>query len=290
MLIAVQESPVPVLALRPEATQAPVACDRPPRTAHRGLRWWVARSCAGALLGTLTAGTGAAVAGPIASSAGGGRNGRCCDAPKVAADSALGDIQSVYAWMTPDATSINLVMTVSPFDDGTLGFSPDFQYVFHIAPHKALDLTPEPIPPSEDEEPKPSEIDIICQFPRKNEIQCWVGSFYVHGNPSTTSGLTKNNDTRVRIYAGRRSDPFFFNEAGFEAGLRPYAPAGGPSQCPAISPAASQAIQTQLGSPANNDRFADTNVLALVISVEKRMLNITSRAALLSVWGSTHRR
>jgi len=271
---------VPVPALRPATFQVSVACDRPLRAARRGL----IRSVAGAaaVLGISTSGMDVA-ARPLASSGG-----------KLAENPALGDIQSVYAWMTPDASKVNLVMTVSPFDDGTIGFGPDFQYVFHVAPHRALDLAPEPIPPKgDDDEPKPSETDIICQFPKKNEIQCWVGTFYLHGNPSTTSGLTKGSDTRVRIYAGRRSDPFFFNEAGFDAGmalLRPHAPASPTPQCPAIPPAQANAIQMRLGSPANNDRFVDTNVLALVISVEKRLLNITSRASLLSVWGSTHRR
>jgi Domain of unknown function (DUF4331) len=289
---------VTVLALRSAAPQASVTCDRPQRAARRGLRRRAGRL---ALAGILMCGVGGlldiegtndAAAGPRASGAGGA--GRRAGAPGVAADSALGEIQSVYAWMSPDATSVNLVMTVSPFDDGTVGFNPDFQYVFHVAPHRALDLAPEPIPPKQDgEEPKPSETDIICQFPKKNEIQCWVGSFYVHGNPSNTNGLTKGNDARVRIYAGRRSDPFFFNEAGFEAALallRSHAPTGTTPQCPAISPADARAISTRLGTPLNNDRFVDTNVLALVISVEKRLLNLTSRAPLLSVWGSTHRR
>lgn len=275
-----------VLALRPAAPRAPVACDRPSPTAAptRGLRRQLVGACGLALLSASILGSSAA-AGPLASRAGG--RGRA-----AAVDSALGDIQSVYAWMSPDATSVNLVMTVSPFDDGTVGFSPDFQYVFHVAPHRALDLAPEPMPPKHDgEEPTPSETDIICQFPKRNEIQCWVGSFYVHGNPSNTNGLTKDNDARVRIYAGRRSDPFFFNETGFETALsllRPHAPAS--PQCPAISPADSRAILMRLGTPANNDRFIDTNVLALVISIEKRLLNLTSRAPLLSVWGSTHRR
>lgn len=278
---------MPVLALRPAAPQVPLACDRPLRTARRGLVRWAAG--AGGVLVVWAAGTGAAAA-PLASSASGGHR----PAAELAEAPALGDIQSVYAWMTPDASRVNLVMTVSPFDDGTVGFGPDFQYVFHVAPHRALDLAPEPIPPKDDDdEPKPSETDIICQFPKRNEIQCWVGTFYVHGNPSNTSGLTRDNDTRVRIFAGRRSDPFFFNEAGFEAGmamLRPYASASATPQCPAIPPTNARAIQTRLGSPINNDRFVDTNVLALVISVEKRLLNITSRASLLSVWGSTHRR
>lgn len=205
-----------------------------------------------------------------------------------AADDKLADIQAVYAWMSPDIDSVNLVMTVSPFDDGTTPFGPGFQYVFHLAPHRALNSAPEPLPPTTPGgEPRPGEVDIICQFPKINDIECWFGtSLYVRGNPSSTNGLKVKG---VRIFAGRRSDPFFFNESGFESAvplLRAHAQPGS-QQCAAISPSDSATIQSKLRT--GPDRFIDTNVLALVINVSKNQLNITNRAHLLSVWGSTHR-
>lgn len=206
----------------------------------------------------------------------------------AAADDKLADIQAVYAWMSPDIDSVNLVMTVSPFDDGTTPFGPGFQYVFHLAPHRALNSAPEPLPPTTPGgEPRPGEVDIICQFPKVNDIECWFGTnLYVRGNPSSTNGLMAKG---VRIFAGRRSDPFFFNESGFESAvplLRAHAQPGS-QQCAAISPSDSAAIQSKLRT--GPDRFIDTNVLALVINVRKNQLNITNRAHLLSVWGSTHR-
>lgn len=209
-------------------------------------------------------------------------------APGAAADDKLADIQAVYAWMSPDIDSVNLVMTVSPFDDGTTPFGPGFQYVFHLAPHRALNAAPEPLPPTTPGgEPRPGEVDIICQFPKVNDIECWFGTnLYVRGNPSSTNGLMAKG---VRIFAGRRSDPFFFNESGFESAiplLRAHAQPGS-QQCAAISPTDSAAIQSKLRT--GPDRFIDTNVLALVINVRKNQLNITNRAHLLSVWGSTHR-
>lgn len=209
-------------------------------------------------------------------------------APGAAADDKLADIQAVYAWMSPDIDSVNLVMTVSPFDDGTTPFGPGFQYVFHLAPHRALNAASEPLPPTTPGgEPRPGEVDIICQFPKVNDIECWFGTnLYVRGNPSSTNGLMAKG---VRIFAGRRSDPFFFNESGFESAiplLRAYAQPGS-QQCAAISPMDSATIQSKLRT--GPDRFIDTNVLALVINVRKNQLNITNRAHLLSVWGSTHR-
>lgn len=210
-------------------------------------------------------------------------------AANAASPDKLADIQAVYAWMSPDISTVNLVMTVSPFDDGTAQFGPGFQYVFHVAPHRTLTSAPEQLPPTTPGgEPRSGEIDIICQFPGPNEIECWVGrALYVRGNPTTTTGLQTDE---LRIFAGRRSDPFFFNEAGFDratALLRKHAQPGA-EQCPAISPSESADIQSELRTGA--DRFSDTNVLALVISIKKNQLNLTNRAPFLSVWGSTHRR
>lgn len=199
-----------------------------------------------------------------------------------AVDERLGDIQSLYAWMDADATHVNLVMTLSPFDDGTATFGPGFQYVFHIGVHSS------PSTPSIEDEM------VLCQFLGATEIECWVGNTYLRGNPSLTDGLTSDNGL-VRVFAGRRSDPFFFNESGFEnarAQLRTFLPPTLPpaddAECPAIAPAAAAGILAKLRTPPV-DRFADTNVLALVMIIDKRNLGVLPVTPLLSVWGSTHR-
>ena len=196
----------------------------------------------------------------------------------AAVDERLGDIQSVYAWMDSDATHVNLAMTLSPFDDGTTVFGPGFQYVFHVNAQSSPGGEPT------------AETLVICQFEGPADIDCWVGSTHLSGNPSLTDGLYSGNRL-VRVFAGRRSDPFFFNGTGFEnalASLRGYLPAAGGAQCPAITPGEAGSILAKLRSPAN-DRFADTNVLALVLSIDKRMLGVRPSSPLLSVWGSTHR-
>jgi hypothetical protein len=211
--------------------------------------------------------------------ASGSRPRGAASADPRAVDDRLGDIQSLYAWMDADATHLNLVMTVSPFDDGTTAFGPGFQYVFHVGVHDSLGS------PSLKE-----DVLILCQFPGATEIECWVGNTYLRGTPSLTDGLYSDN-RMVRVFAGRRSDPFFFNGAGFEnarAQLRTYLPPPGQVRCPQIPAAEAAAIRAKLRTPPT-DRFADTNVLALVLTIDKRSLGILSSIPLLSVWGSTHR-
>jgi Domain of unknown function (DUF4331) len=214
----------------------------------------------------------------------------------TAADSGLADIQAVYAWMDSDATRLNLAMTVSPFDAGTTMFGPGIQYVFHV---QALRT--------------PTSTDggvtfVICEFAAPEDAQCWVGTEetpekyeYLSGNPLSTSGISNPNGT-IRVFAGRRSDAFFFNSAGFGAALAQArvaasAAATNAAGCPAITPSAAAAIVQQFSRrpPPNQtqpgeDRFGSTNVLALVVQVNKKLLRATSFEPIFAVWGSTHKR
>lgn len=191
---------------------------------------------------------------------------------------AIADIQSVYAWMNQDATSVNLVMTVSPFDDNTMPFRDGFQYVFHVATHAAM--ASQPI----------KETRIICQFIKLTDVECWVGKSYLRVNPTVLSA--RDGTPGIRVFAGRRGDPFFFHEAGLRRALpklRTLAAAAGPLlQCPAISPAqGSEVLQDLRANPV--DRYIDTNVYALVLVVDKELLLVNASSPILSVWGSTHR-
>ena len=44
----------------------------------------------------------------------------------------MADIADVYAWITSDATKVNLALTVSPADDGMRHFGPAVVYAFHV--------------------------------------------------------------------------------------------------------------------------------------------------------------
>ena len=59
------------------------------------------------------------------------------DGPGVRADIAA-DINDVFAWMSPDAARVYLVMTVFPFATAEARFSDSVQYVFHTSSASAF--------------------------------------------------------------------------------------------------------------------------------------------------------
>jgi hypothetical protein len=224
------------------------------------------------------------------------------DSP-TAAMNPMADIGDVYAWMNNDASKVNLVMTVSPADDGTRHFDKSVQYVWHVTSHPGATAA------AAFEKPG-TEVNVMCTFTSDTAIQCWVASGtttldYVKGDPST-SGVT-SSDGKLKVFAGRRSDPFYFNLGGFHAAqaivegaiannaIASFDLAG----CPALTTGPggqAPALQTALQSPPTNDPicaagvldcFATFNVKAIVVQVDKTLL-LSGADVLLSVWGSTH--
>ena len=224
------------------------------------------------------------------------------DSP-TAAMNPMADIGDVYAWMTPDASKVNLVMTVSPADDGTRHFDKSTQYVWHVTSRPGANVA------AAFEKPG-TEVNVMCTFTSDTAIQCWVASGsttldYVAGDPSTT-GVT-STDSKLKVFAGRRSDPFFFNLGGFHA-AQAYVEAqagsgqiGAPDQagCPPLTTGAGGQAQTLQGllttAPTSDpicaagvlDCFANFNVKAIVVQVDKKLL-LSGTDVLLSVWGSTY--
>ena len=219
------------------------------------------------------------------------------DAPAVMTQP-MADIADVYVWMTSDGTKVNLAMTISPADPNpeTRMFGPTIQYVFHVTSYPGFGMAG-------------TETKVICTFTNDNAAQCWITAgtlpkAYVTGDPSVTAGIA-SSDGKVRLFAGQRSDPFFFNLGGFKtvvgaveanAGALTFNAAG----CPAVPPTGAVSTATLRGvlqaapaaaigiCPANQlDCFASLNVKAIVLQVDKTLLNVGSNT-LLSVWGSTH--
>lgn len=213
---------------------------------------------------------------------------------------AMGDINDVYAWMSADGSKVNLVMTVSPADPGGRSFGPGVQYAFHVTSKVGL---------PEDVVAKPASgvtTNVICTFPALATAQCWVSGAagtkdYVSGDASNTAGTTSSSG-KLRLFAGRRSDPFFFNLQGFRAGAAQLntfrgSVATNGAKCPAITTVNAGTVRTTLATtqttattpcPANQaDCFANLNVMALVVQVDKSLLNASGNT-ILSVWGSTH--
>jgi hypothetical protein len=228
------------------------------------------------------------------------------DAPAVRLSAnVMADIGDVYAWMTADGKSVNLAMTVSPNDDGTHPFGSSFQYVFHVNSYVgALN--------SDAYGTDGAETRVICTFANASQGQCWVAAGntakdYVTGDPSSNNGVTSRSG-KVKLFAGRRSDPFFFNLAGFiqarttvegACGVAacPGALVTDAAGCPTITSTTAGVLRTQLSTvsttaqgpcPANQiDCFLNFNVMAIVLQVDKNLLNAGPNH-LLSVWGSTH--
>jgi len=217
------------------------------------------------------------------------------DGPAASADPTA-DITDVFAWMSPDAQRVFLVMDLVRNATTASKFSNSVQYVFHTMSRARFGAAPSP------------EVTILCTFDTAQTIQCWAGNeAYVTGDASNVNGIT-SSDGKLRVFAGLRNDPFFFNLPGFRQVSRTVAGALGAlpadaAGCPAVDQATSNALVTQLRSlvpdPNNPERFLGANngrslndfdrfnVLAIVLSVDKSV--VTKNGPILSFSGSTNR-
>jgi len=216
----------------------------------------------------------------------------------------LADVNDVYAWMTTDATKLNLVMSVSPIDMGDRTLSNAVQYAFHVTSKAGLGVAT----------PGGTETTIICVFSSNTAGECWVAEGatvkdYVTGDPSATAGMT-SADGKLKVFAGRRSDPFFFNLQGFNkvvtaakgaiaSGQLQVDAAGCPTSCPGDLDCSATAatLRNLLSAPAGandapcapgaTDCFAALNIIGIVVQVDKTLVNAGTNTSI-GVWGSTH--
>jgi hypothetical protein len=219
------------------------------------------------------------------------------------------DITDIFAWMSPDSMKMKLVMDVAPGAATGTKFSNVVKYVFHTSSHAAFGMPPA------------STVDIICSFDSAatQNISCWVvkGGMvldYVTGDASNTAGIMSVN-AKVKVFAGLRDDPFFFNLAGFKKATQAAAAAAGgltfnAQGCPTLNAATAGTLVTLLGKDCTGtgnpqDFFAPTgsntgcsttagepvnhaltgNVLAIALLVDKTLLN--QGGNIVSVWGAT---
>ncbi len=203
------------------------------------------------------------------------------DGPKASADPTA-DITDLFAWMSSDARTLYLIMNVFPQASSTSKFSNAVQYVFHVASRNNFT------------DPATNPVDIVCTFDTNQKISCWAGDEYLNGDASNTRGLSSGS-AKLKVFAGLRDDPFFFNLDGFKhtadtvkmaASSLTFDPAG----CPNLPPATAAMLRTQLRTSATNgppvDFFARLNVLSIVVAVDKSI--VTKGGPLLSVWASTN--
>ena len=202
------------------------------------------------------------------------------DGAAVLADPST-DINDVFAWTSSDGTKLNLAMTVFPAATTAARFSNVAQYVFHTTSSPGFGMA------------AAAAEDILCTFDTSQRISCWGGGEYVTGDASGTAGIASSNG-RLRVFAGLRDDPFFFNLDGFKetaklvhnaAGSLTFDAAG----CPALDPATSSALVTQLmskpGGGPPQDFFAGLNTLAIVVQIDRAL--VTRGGTTVGVYAST---
>lgn len=200
------------------------------------------------------------------------------DSPAASAEPTA-DILDFYSWMTSDANSLNLVATVQPFATAEAAFSDAVGYVFHVnsSAGYGMDAT---------------ETNVVCAFYSATGVECWVGDEYVAGDASDPAGIASASG-KVKVFAGLRDDPFFFELQGFRDAVSTVIGAAAgltfdDHGCPALDQATSDALVGLLqgGDDGATDTLAGANVLALVVQVDKSLVN--SGGPVLGTWVSTH--
>lgn len=152
------------------------------------------------------------------------------------------DLADVYAFRSPERSNrLALVMTVNPLSDpdfsSTYNFSPDVLYRFAI---------------SNDGGSRPEfNIDFLFS-PVENGVQTFtaftpVGRITGTTTPPGAAQPTINRQNGIRIFAGLRDDPFFFDNVGLSRVL-------------------------QGGEFRGVDGFASFNVSAIVMDLPRRLI------------------
>jgi len=171
------------------------------------------------------------------------------------------DIGDLYAWTSPDAKQLNLVMTIVGHS-----FSSSVEYTFHIDSGKRVGDTT-------------ATTAIVCRFAADQSADC------------RADGIERS---RLRVFAGMRDDPFFNNVKGTRAAYQRAAAAirnataTDAASCPAFDTDTTQAILSEWrhteGGPAS-DLLAGWTPASLVVSIDVEL--VAKNGPLLGVWATT---
>jgi hypothetical protein len=197
------------------------------------------------------------------------------------------DINDVFAWMSADGATVYLAMTVFPLATSGAKFSNTAKYVFHLDSSAGYGMPP-------------TNVNVICTFDANQKASCWAvnGSTaldYVTGDASATEGFASMSG-KLKVFAGLRDDPFFFNLEGFQqtaaaVGMAASGLQFDPAGCPTLDAATDTALlglltHTNMGMSPPKDFFSGKNTLAIVVAVDKAM--VTPGGKILGVWASTN--
>jgi hypothetical protein len=204
------------------------------------------------------------------------------DSPAAAA-APDADITDVFAWMSPDAGKVDLVMDWFPNAPATSKLAANVLFVFHVNSKATFAAT------------AATETTVICGFDASENLSCWVGTAdYVTGAKGTTLTSTSG---KVKAFAGIKDDPFFLNGAGVGSVIGTVtsavpALAVDAAGCPAVDATTSMTLVNQLktgaagAAPAN--AFAGQKIQTIVLEIDKSLL--TGGGPIIGVWGSTNHR
>lgn len=194
------------------------------------------------------------------------------------------DITDLFSWMSSDGSKVILAMTVFPSASAGSRFSTDVLYAFHTISRTSITAT------------TGVQTDIYCGFDDSQRISCIVGdpSTAASGDASGQSGISSTNG-KLKVFAGLRKDPSFVSLANLSnfknavVAALPSATADA-AGCKALPQTAAKTVaQNALaGSSPSANTYASSNVLALVMEVDRTLLS--RGGSVLSVWGATHKK
>lgn len=168
------------------------------------------------------------------------------DSPLVVGDPAA-DINDVYAFVDPNQPGrLVVAATVLPLAGAGSRFSNAVQYRFHF------------------ENDDGGRTLVTCRFP-DNRVHCWSS------NGMRALGFVgrSTSGNGMRVFAGLRDDPFFFDLAAFNQTRDTLVPA--------------------FTHPGDNF-FAGLDTLAIVLSIDSARLTANGAAPVVAVYASTARR
>ncbi|MDX1459798.1 MAG: DUF4331 family protein [Xanthomonadales bacterium] len=178
------------------------------------------------------------------------------DGPLVS-DDRTADINDVYAFINPnDPGELILAATVFPLAGSSSQFSDAVEYRFNIESSAA------PLTAGTDHQ-------VNCRAMGKRKLQSMRCSLAGTDTVAGQLNLINVNDTQdLRLFAGLRDDPFFFDLIAFQ---EPLAGSGDGFTDP------------------GEDFFAPLNTLAIVVGIELGLVTANGSEPYLAVYGSTHR-
>ncbi len=193
------------------------------------------------------------------------------------------DINDVYAFKS--AEKLVLGMTVFPEADDKAAFDTAAVYVFHVDKHPGF------------LQDSAGSGRVMCTFSGEGNISCWATDStgtvdYVTGDASAEAGL-QSELGKFKVFAGLRTDPFYFYLDGFNTARNTVFGAFGSlslngNGCPIISEAIGAALRDQLNTTVpTDDNFLTFDTLAIVVEADPTLFSDATNQ-IVSVYASTH--